>query len=59
MRQLANAYQEAGDWSNAFGGYDTLIQNLGSTEISDYLGYAESALKPAKLRWRSNLPKKY
>ena len=48
MRQLANAYQEAGDWSNAFGGYDTLIQNLGSTEISDYLGYAESALKTGK-----------
>ena len=48
VRQLAEVYAEAGDWADAFDGYDSLIQKFASTEIGDWLGYAQAALKTDK-----------
>jgi tetratricopeptide (TPR) repeat protein len=45
IRQLAKAYSDDNDWSSAFDNFDSLVDEFNSSEPSDWLGYAESALK--------------
>ena len=49
VRQLANEYVSAEDWADAYEGYENLIQNFGTTDTNDWLGYAEAALKVNKV----------
>ncbi|MHC1740948.1 MAG: tetratricopeptide repeat protein [Anaerolineaceae bacterium] len=48
IRQLAHVYSASKSWSNAFEDYQALVDVFNSSDQSDWLGYAEAALKVNK-----------